>query len=54
MRQKGERWLLKDGREVIVTTDLPNKYLRVLNEQGKLVVIRESLLQELLNPNDFK
>lgn len=49
MHLKGEKWLLKDGRIVIVTWDLPGNALRVMNEEGKLVVIYESLLQERLD-----
>lgn len=54
MHSKGERWLLWDNHEVIITHDLANKWVRVLNEQGKLEVIQESELKEWLNEKDFK
>lgn len=44
---KGEKIFTKDHRELIVTTDLANGFLRVLNEKGKLEVIHESILKEL-------
>lgn len=53
MRQKGERWLTKRGDEIIVTEDLANGHLRVLNDNGKLEVITESVLLDCLNLADF-
>lgn len=46
MHNKGERWLCHDGREVIITADLPDDWVRVLNENGKLEVIQENYLKE--------
>ena len=46
---KGERWLLHDGREVIVTWDLANEFIRVLNESGKLEVIHENYFKTKIN-----
>ncbi len=46
MHIKGERWLLWDGREVIVTWDLPNDLVRVINDHGMLEVISESALRQ--------
>lgn len=43
---KGERWKTVDHREVIVTWDLANGFVRVLNESGKLEVIHENQLSE--------
>ncbi len=45
---KGEHWLLHDGREIIITHDLANNYVRVLNDHGMLEVITESYLKERL------
>lgn len=53
MRSKGERWILWDGREILITTSLANKHLRIMNESGKLEVIMESELRSWLNEKDF-
>ena len=54
MHQKGERWRLYDGREVIITADLSNDWVRILNEAGKLEVIQENYLKDFMNQKDFK
>lgn len=38
----GSKWKLIDGRIVIITQDLANDFIRVLNEFEKLEVIHES------------
>jgi hypothetical protein len=43
---KGERWRLVDGSQIIITWDLPDGFLRVLNEHGKVEVIHENYLKE--------
>jgi hypothetical protein len=48
MHLKGERWKLDSGEEVIITWDLSNGFLRVLNENGKLTVIHEENLVQAL------
>jgi hypothetical protein len=52
MRSKGERWTTRDGREVVITQDLANNWVRILNESGKLEVIQENMLKEFLNRKD--
>ena len=49
MHLKGEKWLLRDGRIIIVIDDLANTYLKILNENGKLEVITESYLKERIH-----
>lgn len=48
MHTKGERWLMRDGQEIIIVWDLPNDFLRVLNDAGKIEVIHENNLKERL------
>jgi isochorismate hydrolase len=54
MRQKGERWTTHDRREVLITFDLSNGFVRVINENGFLEVIHENHLKEWLNQKDFE
>ena len=42
----GEKIYTKDRRELIFTKDLANGFIRVINEDGKLEVIHESILKE--------
>jgi hypothetical protein len=54
VRQKGERWRLRDGREVIVIQDFPETDLtRCLNQNGKLEIVGNNQFDEWLNVLDF-
>lgn len=53
MRSKGEKWILWDNREITIVEDLPNGWIRILNEARLIEVIQESGLKEWLNKKDF-
>jgi len=51
MRLKGEEWDTFDGRKLVIVEDMPNGWLKILNERGKLEVIQENFFRNQVNKN---
>lgn len=49
MHLKGEVWETFDSGKVTIVEDMPNGWLKVLNERGGLQVIQENHLRVKIN-----